>query len=481
MAHLSVRNFGPIQELELEIQDFMVLIGPSGSGKSTVAKLVYYFHQLPKEFSDGLAHISSLSPNDLADLNVLENVWSTHFLRLFNRTFFSASLISTNWIKDDSEIKFTYDTGVWLQLKSEQGKIIGHFSEHFQRLDLDNTVNVFSKKFIYINTLNFESFERSLFIDDVKNDVYGLEKSLFGNFSQQSPVFINAERILGPYLSQFQVQQLLRSYKMINVPNEPVWTQTREAVFGEFISKMAIRREVLCRKEMSEDFFNRFGSKNIGIESVRQFLLSSLEVMGAKWDYSGSEEWLVLPNGNRIPLRNASSGQQVSSGLLLELYNSMLEGRENGNLSRETETTTAFFIEEPEAHLFPIQQKAMMEAIVTTFNAQKGNQVLLTTHSPYTLTVLNNLIAAWKGAHLKETGELNPATADEIAKVIPQPTWLNPAQVGAYYVADGGITSIMTETGLIGENELDSASEVIMEDFDEIMDIRRQAGRGATV
>lgn len=39
--HLHVRDFGPIQSCDIEVQRLTVLTGPQASGKSTLAKLIY--------------------------------------------------------------------------------------------------------------------------------------------------------------------------------------------------------------------------------------------------------------------------------------------------------------------------------------------------------------------------------------------------------------------------------------------------------
>lgn len=40
---LRLYHVGPIQECDLDLNDFTVLTGPQSSGKSTVAKAVYFF------------------------------------------------------------------------------------------------------------------------------------------------------------------------------------------------------------------------------------------------------------------------------------------------------------------------------------------------------------------------------------------------------------------------------------------------------
>ena len=51
-----------------------------------------------------------------------------------------------------------------------------------------------------------------------------------------------------------------------------------------------------------------------------------------------------------------------------------------------------FIIEEPESNLFPESQKLVIELI--SMIAGVGNAVLLTTHSPYVLGTVNNLLYA---------------------------------------------------------------------------------------
>ena len=46
---LWLYHVGPIQECDLEINDFTILTGPQSSGKSTVAKAVYFFRTVKQD------------------------------------------------------------------------------------------------------------------------------------------------------------------------------------------------------------------------------------------------------------------------------------------------------------------------------------------------------------------------------------------------------------------------------------------------
>ena len=42
MPKLTVHNLGPIQDCEIELENFCVLTGPQASGKSTAAKAIFF-------------------------------------------------------------------------------------------------------------------------------------------------------------------------------------------------------------------------------------------------------------------------------------------------------------------------------------------------------------------------------------------------------------------------------------------------------
>ena len=88
----------------------------------------------------------------------------------------------------------------------------------------------------------------------------------------------------------------------------------------------------------------------------------------------------------------------------------------------------------------------------------------ITTHSPYILSAFNNLIEASQVVAAK------PEMKDEVARLIPGHYWLNSADFKAYCIHDGNLESIVDiETGLISANYLDSVSETIGVEFDELL------------
>jgi predicted ATPase len=168
-----------------------------------------------------------------------------------------------------------------------------------------------------------------------------------------------------------------------------------------------------------------------------------IDYLNITYKYENGRSLVFHNETDSVPLSASASGHQSTIPLHLTVE----------HFSKDS--NTHFIIEEPELNLFPTTQKQLVGYLADKCT-QNGNELLMTTHSPYVLSAINNLIFAYKVAH-----EM-PEKADEVAKVIPREQWLNPEDVAAYYVADGTVKSIIhEEEGLIGENELDAISEDI--------------------
>lgn len=99
--------------------------------------------------------------------------------------------------------------------------------------------------------------------------------------------------------------------------------------------------------------------------------------------YNQGREYLIVPdNHERIPINFSSSGQQEVLWLFNQLYVLLLR-----------EEKAFIIIEEPEAHLYPKLQKDVMDFIAQVANLT-GSTIFVTTHSPYILTCVNNLLFA---------------------------------------------------------------------------------------
>ncbi|MEA5260355.1 AAA family ATPase [Arcicella aquatica] len=219
-----------------------------------------------------------------------------------------------------------------------------------------------------------------------------------------------------------------------------------------------LRAEVALQKSTIE-----FGADfEISRQSSPTLLIDYLNIT---YKYENGRNLVFHNDTDSVPLSASASGFQSTIPVHLAVE----------HFSKED--NTYFIIEEPELNLFPTTQKSLVAYLAdkcTTGN----NELLITTHSPYVLSALNNLLFAYQVA------KVLPEKANEIAQIIPKEQWLNPEDFAAYYVGEdeegniGGVRSIFnSKTGLIGENELDSISEELGDEFDALMNIYRTRKR----
>jgi AAA15 family ATPase/GTPase len=112
-----------------------------------------------------------------------------------------------------------------------------------------------------------------------------------------------------------------------------------------------------------------------------------------------------------------------------------------------------FFIEEPEAHLFPTSQSRII-SMLTALRANLDMGFFVTTHSPYILSALNNNILA---GDVKKEKKITDA---EFRKIGGDGSPIDFEDVSAYTMASGQTKRITdAEFRMIGGEVLDEVSD----------------------
>lgn len=386
MQKISIKNFGPIKNVQLEIKDFMLFIGPQATGKSTIAKLIYFFKELEERNYDEIEQ----------DFENVLVILMQRFAQYFENI--------ANW--ENFEITYYYNTESYF---------------------------IFTDKNVFISDKLKESLVKREENNQIENDYFFIpagRSSLFSISSQVQSILLgsllakNIENFLDPITLEFMQK----------------W---------EEIKNMYQHKTRFSLSLMSAERQN----------SIHLLNLISQNILRGKYHCANGNEEIQLEKGGNIQLRFASSGQQESVRILEYL---LLE------LKKSDKGNTFIVIEEPESNLYPTSQNEIVKAISLFANAKKNAQIIITTHSPYILTSLNNLIFA------QEVAKKYPDAQTEIQQIIPQACWLNVEKFAAYYVNEGEIHSIIEDSNLIGINELDNASDDIMDTFDEIMSIYKK-------
>ena len=133
--------------------------------------------------------------------------------------------------------------------------------------------------------------------------------------------------------------------------------------------------------------------------------------------------------------------------------------------NNKVKTFLNLFIEEPESNLFPTQQKKVLLYLASLLKAKNKPDIMISTHSPYVLTSINNLLFAGELYASKKVDK------SKLENIIPQKYSLNPSEFNAYLIKNGEVID-MIDDGLINADVIDEASTQIMDEFSALVDLQ---------
>jgi predicted ATPase len=204
------------------------------------------------------------------------------------------------------------------------------------------------------------------------------------------------------------------------------------------------------------NFLEDFGTSK---RSVAKF---SIKFLGVVSESNGIDSKINTPDSS-LYLHESASGIQSVAPMLSVIIDKL----HRNSISFRPETFS-FIIEEPELNLYPTAQQGLLNWLVE--KCTKGeNDLTITTHSPYLLAHFNLLLYAYQVA------ENHPERADDVSKIVPRESWINPKEFAAYHVEgqlENGVRSIVnSETGLISYNGLDATANAETSEFEKLLDI----------
>jgi hypothetical protein len=125
----------------------------------------------------------------------------------------------------------------------------------------------------------------------------------------------------------------------------------------------------------------------------------------------------------------------------------------NAHLNEPNQAPAIMLIDEIDLHLHPIWQHRIISDLLRTF---PKTQFIITTHSPYIISSINNLLEAGECYDGITKGRIPKERGIELEKVVPRDVALTLNDVNAVSLFGGtGRAIIDKETGLIVTSEID--------------------------
>ena len=331
IAVLSIRNFSCIKNLDVEFKRLTVFIGEQASGKSVTCKLYYFFTQAFRNVYANCLEMHS-------KFDMLAKGLAKEFRLIFPDSAWQNDAFRISWNADGKKLVVSH---------SRSAKKI--------RIQCDDYKETYELALKGLNAKSNGHWELSLFDEEVLN----------------SRMFV----------SRF-VSKAISSLRLPSVDYIPAgrsfFSTIQENVFALLSDNIGI-----------DYFLKEFGRK---IEARRfRYIRAAPEYSLREYDgilhgvyrYDGKEQWIVRDQNHKVRLADASSGQQEAFPLLL-----LLNHLSHVDISRPRRV----IIEEPEAHLFPTAQMEIVELLRKMMQRSQALGFVITTHSPFILCCLNNLI-----------------------------------------------------------------------------------------
>jgi predicted ATPase len=426
---IKLWNLGSIKEAEVDLRPLTVIIGPNNSNKTYIAYSIY-----------GLYQLVSLNFYD----EILEKIEFTtqadHWSLKIDRRFYDVI----------SEVIQSYASrfsGIKLQsfFQDSSGKIFEKTKFSIEIKISEDDIKRAIEEVLADTILGIEKIERSdnnseiLFYWEKRNEehtdflsriVIGTFISTVGKFSDILPLpaernaFINTYKMLAnrryKLLKENQRELLIqrrinqdRQLELLKEQGDIRYPQPVED-FLDFLTDIELENKPDPIAKNKNDFQKL-------ADQIEKYIQNNNKTIFKKTKFGGREIKVSVKRSLEIDLYNASSSIKQLAPLLLYLRYRAKSG-------------DFLVIDEPEMNLHPESQVKLLESLAILVNL--GVRILLTTHSPYLMAHLNNIV---NGNHQ------NPELLAEQAKLLylqDSRAFLKMEQVSAYEIKNNKLLSL---------------------------------------
>jgi predicted ATPase len=389
---LIIKNFFSIKDFEWNIKGFNVLTGGMGSGKSLALKLLYFCEQI--------FHLTIFSEPKINKELFDNDVFFEKIEEKFNNIFASKDR-EVDFMETQISYSFcnlSYESSLFNEESNGNFDLSAKWDKELKRF-------IWSSRYIGAKLKKWQTLFNEQrtpeLLDNIRNSVYSSILSDFSNCFPLAAMFIPASRAITAIANTFSSRD-------------------------SFIMKFLVFKDfALSFDDISNNIVNTIlHMKEIKIDEKKEPIFE-------------------LTDGRKISALELSSGQQELLYLLLlinDLQNTLFKFGES----------VSVFIEEPSAHLFPKEQKEVIEFLVRCFNLlqkekrEPGHRFFISTHSPYVLNAINNILE--KQRLLKKIEKIRDNDTrkeiEEKVNALPFPD-LSIEDVSAYMIGEDKIVCSM--------------------------------------
>lgn len=422
MHKITLRNLGPIENCSISLNELIVLTGPQANGKSTVAKAVYFFRTIKDDILDMMLRGTTGEKPEKWKIRLTKRL-KDKFMQLFGSSY---------GMSNDMEAKYEYAPQryirVYLKPNYRNNGGPNYVTIEFSQEILDYLFELDSHVFADMTIAQREHEEEKL--SELFVDAY-------------ETVFIPAGRSMITLLTT-QLNFIFTSLNESQKRSIDYCTQRYVELILRLKPSFAHGIEGLLSDQI------HLTQKAFDIRLAKKCKQLIERIIKGRYQYESGEEKLYISGNQYVKINFASSGQQEAVWITNILFYYLLESK-----------PVFLIVEEPESHLYPDSQKLIAE-LLAIFKSN-GNTELITTHSPYILGEMNNLIYA---------NVLYNRGVSGVENIIEPEKQLSTKRVSSYHVYDGLLQEAKDDNmGLIRNELIDGASAAITDECDALYEL----------
>jgi predicted ATP-dependent endonuclease of OLD family len=422
MTHITIKNVGPIMNVELDLNKINVFMGPQSSGKSTIAKIISYCSWFEKNYILAAKPLKDFYSELLEFHNFEEN----YFCAKSRIEYKSANchIVFSGKNKDKVQVTTTVDVAhVFKNAKieyipAERNVVaipgIGNYNKTHNNIlaflydwvEAKSEIKKESQFVLPIKSLDNVAYYYSK-EDDTDNIIIDNGKEIKLQHSSSGLISVTPLLIVFNYI--INVIYSKKGIKSANV--------NLRAKLDLFDDK---------RKKQLTKVLNEMEDNRSRVNAIKE----KMEALGDS-----------LKDSDRI--RKEIEFLESTMELMQGFFNLAVGFDSDYNYSK-------VIIEEPELNLFPETQRDLIYYMLSVLNSdERDHQIVLTTHSPYILFSLNNCMM---GGLVKDN-----IPEKERESFASRNAWIDPKKVSIYEIHDGSLQTIQDEDGIIEDNYLNKA------------------------
>lgn len=432
MTTLQIKNIGPIKEIEVQLKRFNVIIGPQSSGKSTIAKIISFCRWLEKDCvrHQRLSHLKS------------------EFIKKAFVTYHNLS----SYLSADSFIHYQSEV---LGFKLEGGSITLAKGKEFSKSKISKNAYIPSERNLISIPGIFDTKMPDNYILSFLSDWKRIREKYEGK--SVTEIIPTGDSYYYDDEKKTDMLQIKSGNSLpLSVASSGLQSVTPLVVYINYITDWIYTHKEEKSAEEKDAIWEAALANVMDTHSERKGL-GALDLIKSEKVPDG------IKDGFRDILARLKNLEKEAAG------DDMLKGI----IERKEEFSRVAFsnlvIEEPEQNLFPETQRKLIEYIFRKINKERDTLVM-TTHSPFVLYALNNLLLGYLAK--RENEEI----VGEITR-IPQESFINPEDMNVWELRDGFIenvegkrnVTIQDERGLIRNNYFDRVMGNVMSDFKNLL------------